>query len=244
MPYVGVAAPEPELTEASEACVLCGQAIDSGGHDFDMCFEHHLPVKRASMPRSVAPLNRQLFRIGKLPAGPAVLSHSYLELPERLALACASSHANKLCDDDEGYAQCATSLWTALWGSVSIPDGRCGCHFSSPEHVQSISPRMKAMGLWHLRSLTALDIEVRDLSNKCRAYTVEPHVTVAEFRNLVAQTFHDPPWDLICSPQMKRLSHSAAPLAVYLWPSFCRGPHARRPPLLNVTCQLFPWCNA
>ncbi|CAE7580705.1 unnamed protein product [Symbiodinium natans] len=248
------ASPEyPELTapELAAACILCGQTTDLEEH-FVACFERHCPVSTPVAP--VAPVVpvvlRQpvLFQLGWLSASTTVLVRNYLDLPEHCILACASKPANMLCDDEEAWGQYATSLWAALWGSATVPDGSCGCRFSSPQHVHFIKPKMKALGLWHLRSSTALEVEVKSLlcGNKNVRLIMEPHATVADLQNrLQVETgLEKDTIDLIYSPTHKVLSHQKAPATAYLWLSFCRESCARRsPPLLEMMLKLFPRCN-
>ncbi|CAE7302941.1 Kif1c [Symbiodinium natans] len=186
-------------------------------------------------------------RLGKWPATLAVKIRDYLALPERLTLACASRHANMLCGDEEAWGQYATTLWAALWKSAgTLPDGNCGCRFSSPQEVQSVDPKMKVLGLWHLQSLTTLEIDVRTTTREYRRLTVEPHATVAHVKKLLEhQTgFAKDHCELIVRHTGKTLSHQEAPVAAYLWLSFCRSSSAwRRPPILEMTIKLFPWCS-
>ncbi|CAE7580771.1 unnamed protein product [Symbiodinium natans] len=237
-------------------CILCGQATDQEEH-FVTCFEQHCPVSTPVAPVvPVVPRQPVLFRLGRLPASTAVVVHSYLDLPERLTLACASRHANVLCEDEEAWGQYATSLWAALWGSAAVPDGSCGCRFSSPQHVNFIKPKVKALGLWHLRSLTRLEVVVKlvewddnGTGRKRARLILEPHATVADLKNrLKLRTgVGGDTIDLIYSPTHKVLSHQEAPAAAYLWLAFCGDSCARRsprsPPLLEMMLKLFPRCH-
>ena len=79
---------------------------------------------------------------------------------------------------------------------------------------------MKALGLWYLQSLTRLEIRVKNMSREKMTFFVEPHMTVEGLKILVEE----------------------APIAAYLWVSFCRDFGAFWRPLhVEKMLKLFPW---
>merc|ERR1712032_394902 len=110
----------------------------------------------------------------------------------------ASQHWNKFMSDDHDWNSNACSQWCAFVKTAAgLPDGGCGCVLSEPRTVTSVSPKIKAIGLWRMQALDTITLELNDLTQRnllvdlrgvadgegARA-PVLPHVTVSDLKNI------------------------------------------------------------
>mmetsp|Transcript_105652 Transcript_105652/g.264531 ORF Transcript_105652/g.264531 Transcript_105652/m.264531 type:complete len:285 (-) Transcript_105652:280-1134(-) len=228
-----------DVTDAK--CVLCGEQPHCLATHFDLCFEAHCPTSR---PVVRVPL--QVSRIVevpwlgsyRIPAPAASLFSASLSVPDRLACLCASQHWNNFLNDDHDWDDCAYSQWRAfLKTATGLPDGSCGCGLSDPRTITSVSPKIKAVGLWQMRALDTITIELNNFSGinllvdirgvadgeGARA-PVLPHVTISHLKNIYWKLEgipHDQ--QRIIHKRSKQLLHEVAPLGAYTWEAFaCR----------------------
>lgn len=232
---------ELDARRHKSTCVLCGERPRCIATHFDSCFAEHCPtstIVEAEPLQAPRTVQGWFFGSCRLPPCAASLFSDSLSVPERLACACASQRLNEFLTNDGEWNNAACLDWHAfLKTAVGLPDGNCSCGLSEPRRTTSVSPKMKAVGLWRMQALDTVTLELKSLTGKtykiqCRGVPdgegarapVLPHVTVGHlgyiYHSLDGCRLEE---QRFIYKGSKQLLHNTASLGAYTWEAFTCG---------------------